>query len=185
MPGALIEQRLARLEAIEAIRALKARYAALADAKYTSGYERQGEEEMRRVAWQQALCFTEDAEWEAGDGFGNVLTGRERLYQWFQQSPWCFAVHYYGSPQFDINGRQATARWQLWQLALRKDTREAVLLAATTEESYRQESDDAWRCARMRFVQLHMTPLGDGHDPLVATLAELDRRRQMPYRETG
>lgn len=182
---ASIERRLARLEAMEAIRALKARYAALADAKYTPGYERQGDEEMRRVAWQQALCFTEDATWEAGDGFGNALTGREQLHEWFQRSPWCFAVHYYGSPEFDIDGTEAHARWRLWQLALRKDTREAVLLAATTEESYRRESDEAWRCSRMRFVGLHLTPLGHGPDPLVATLAALDVRRSSPTGETG
>ncbi|WP_042885340.1 nuclear transport factor 2 family protein [Cupriavidus necator] len=176
MSGPTIEQRLARLEAAEAIRALKARYAALADAKYRPDYTRVSEDTMRRVAWEQALCFTDDAIWEGGRGFGDSLAGRSQLHDWFQRSPWCFAVHYYGSPQLDIDEDRAQGVWRLWQLALREDNRDAVLLAATTHEDYRREADGAWRCCRMRFAGIHMTSLGQGPMPLVATLAALDAR---------
>nr|WP_315594131.1 nuclear transport factor 2 family protein [uncultured Cupriavidus sp.] len=171
-PG--IEQRLARLEAAEAIRTLKARYAALADAKYRPDHTRVSDDALREVAWQQTLCFTEDAIWEGGRGFGDSLVGRVQLHDWFQRSPWCFALHYYGSPQLDVDGNQAQGVWQLWQLALREDNRDAVLLGATTHEDYRREVDGEWRCCRMRFTQIHMTSLGQGPMPLAATLAALD-----------
>lgn len=176
MSAPTTEQRVAQLEAAEAIRALKARYTALADAKYRLDYSRLDADAMRRVAWDQALCFTEDAIWEGGPGFGDSLVGRVQLHDWFQRSPWCFAVHYYGSPQFEIEGNCARGTWRLWQLALREDNRDGVLLAATTHEDYRREADGEWRCCRMRFAGLHMASLGQGPMPLVSTLAALDAR---------
>jgi hypothetical protein len=170
------EQRLARLEAAEAIRALKARYAALADAKYRPDYSRLDDDTMCVVAREQALCFTDDAIWEGGQGFGELLVGRVQLHDWFRRSPWCFAAHYYGSPQLEIDGNRAQGIWRLWQLALRDDNREAVLLAATTHEDYRREADGEWRCSRVRFDGIHMASLGQGPMPLVATLAALDAR---------
>lgn len=176
MTATHLEHRLARLEAVEAIRTLKARYAALADAKYQDGYRRVDDDTMRRVAWEQALCFTEDAIWEGGQGFGESLQGRAQLHGWFQRSPWCFAVHYYGGANLQVDGDHAHGIWRLWQLALREDNREGVLLAATTHEDYRRDADGEWRCSRMRFAGIHMTSLGQGVLPLAATLAELDAR---------
>ncbi|AEI77098.1 hypothetical protein CNE_1c17580 [Cupriavidus necator N-1] len=176
MSASTTEERLARLEAAEAIRALKARYASLADAKYRPDYTRLADDAMREVAWEQALCFTEDAIWVGGQGFGDSLVGRSQLHDWFQRSPWCFAVHYYGSPQLDIDGDRAHGVWRLWQLALREDNCDAVLLAATTHEDYRRDTDGDWRCCRMRFAGIHMTSLGQGPMPLMATLAALDAR---------
>ncbi|MFX1766785.1 nuclear transport factor 2 family protein [Paraburkholderia sp. A1RI-2L] len=179
MNDASLHERVARLEAVEAIRELKARYAALADAKYTSTHERQPADVLARVAWDQALCFTEDAVWEGGAGFGDSLVGRAQLHEWFKRSPWCFAAHYYGSPQFDIRADEASGTWRLWQLAMREDTREVVLLAAVTRERYRRDADGAWRCAYMNFAQIHLAPLGAGASPLAATLAALDAARSV------
>lgn len=183
-PIASLEQRLDHLEAVEAIRTLKARYAALADAKYSSDYQRQSVDVMRTLAWQQALCFTEHALWEAGEGFGANRVGRDALYQWFQNSPWCFAVHYYGSPVITVAGNTAHATWRLWQIAMAQDTREAVLLAAVTDESYERQSDNSWLISRMRFEQLHMLPVGAGPAPLSATLAALASRHATDGSET-
>src|SRR5690606_26122149 len=124
--------RLARLEGVEAIRALKARYGALADAKYTSHYQRLDGEALKQVANEQALCFTEDVVWTGGDGFGGDICGRPQLAQWFMRSPWCFAMHYYTSAHIEVNADQAAAAWRLWQLALREDNGEAIILGAST-----------------------------------------------------
>ena len=172
-----LADRLDRLESLAAIQSLKARYGALADAKYTADYARVDADTMRQVAWQQAQCFTDNAVWEAGEGFGANRVGRDALFAWFQQSPWCFAVHYYGSPVIDVQGDAATGTWRLWQIAMADDTREAVLLAAVTHESYARQADGAWLHSRMRFEQLHMLPVGRGPAPLAATLAALASRR--------
>lgn len=175
--GGALEARLAALEAAESIRALKARYASLADAKYTKLYRRQPDDVMRRVAWEQAACFTEDAVWEGGAEFGENLVGRARLFEWFMRSPWCFAVHYYASPVLHVEGDRATGHWRLWQMALRADTREAVLVAAVTSEAYVKAADGAWLHSRVRFEEIHMLPISAGPDPLAATFQALSARR--------
>jgi hypothetical protein len=172
-----LEARVAQLEAGEAIRLLKARYAALADAKYTPAYERKPDAEMRRIAACQAMCFTEDAVWAGGDGFGQDIVGRAQLAEWFARSPWCFAMHYYGSPVIEVEGGHAQAGWRLWQLAMRADTREALLLAAVTHERYVRQDDGDWLCNAMRFEQLHMVSLGKRRDALASTFALLDLKR--------
>jgi ketosteroid isomerase-like protein len=170
--------RVARLEAIEAIRELKALYTALADAKYTSdGYARVAERTMSAVAWQQAQCFTEDAVWSGGDGFGNELIGRDALHRWFQRSPWRFAIHYYNGESILVDGDRARASWRLWQLALRDDDGRAVLLAGATEEAYRRGADGNWLISEMRFTELQMAQVSDLPLPLSTTFAGLDALR--------
>jgi hypothetical protein len=174
-----LEARVARLEAIDAIRSLKARYAALADAKYTRDYQRQPEHVMREIALRQAECFTERAVWRGGAGFGNDLVGRERLYDWFQRSPWRFAMHYYVSETLDVtDALHATGSWRLWQLALRDDDAHAVLLGAVTEEQYERTPSGEWLISEMRFTQLHMMEPDDRMLPLASDFASLTALRR-------
>lgn len=155
-----LERRIARLEALQAIAALKARYAALADAKYTSAYERVPEDEWRRLAGLQAECFTDDARWDGGPQFGGVLRGRAALAGWFARSPWRFALHYYVAQELALTGDDAAeGRWRLWQVGLPLDTARPVLLAAITAERYRLVRG-AWLVARMRFTEIHTLDLG-------------------------
>ena len=171
-------QRLLRLEAIEAIRGLKAHYSALADAKYTANYQRQPAEHMRELAQQQAACFTEQAVWFGGE-FGGDRIGRQALAQWFERSPWCWAAHYYLSPQITIaeDLKHASATWLLWQLALRDDNREAIFLTATTQETYAHCDGQGWLIDSMRFAGLHVMPANAGFMPLHPDLASLDKAR--------
>ena len=178
--GRTLEERLAQLEAVQSIHALKARYGALADQKYTVTRERESDARVREVARQQAECFTEDAVWDGGSDFGDRLVGRARLTEWFSRSPWCFALHYYGSPELAVHGDTATGRWRLWQVALRAGDRQAVLLAAITEEAYARQPDGRWLHSRMRFSQLHMLPVGAGPDPLLSQLPSLNPNTQAP-----
>ncbi len=170
-----LEERISMLEVAEAIRQLKVRYASLADQKYTADYQRQPDAHMKKVAMAQAACFTEDAVWEGGAEFGANLVGRVALGEWFQRSPWCFARHYYGSPEIMIHGRTASATWQLWQIALREETKCAVLLAAVTSEDYAQQQDGSWLCSRMRFENTHMLPVDAGPLPLVTSFSQIGR----------
>jgi hypothetical protein len=158
---------LERLAAIEALRELKARYAELADSKFTADYQRQPSHILAEVAQRQAECFTPDAIWEGGSDFGRSLRGREALRDWFSRPPWCFALHFYVGPRFKIDAGTAEAQWRLWQLAVRNDTRETVLLAATTQERYVREPDGSWLHAAIRFEQIHIVPLRAGPDALL------------------
>lgn len=167
-----LAQRLQRLEAIEAIHALKARYAALADAKYTHDHQRQPEERMAEVARQQAACFTDDAIWYGGE-FGGDLQGHDQLFAWFQQSPWCFATHLYASPIIEVSATEARATWRLWQMALREDNGEAVLLFGTTRETYRRNDDGQWLIASMTFEDVHLMPAAPSPRPLAHRLSDL------------
>lgn len=147
--------RLARLEAIEAIGALKARYTALADAKYRPDYRRVAPAEWTRVAHSQASCFTEDAAWIADEAFGGNRTGRAALADWFTRSPWRFALHFYLAPSFShVGANDAQASWRLWQIAIPEHADTPVLLAGITHESYRRGAD-GWLIAAMRFAELH------------------------------
>lgn len=176
--NALLEQRVARLEAIDAIRRLKAQYAALADQKYTRCYALQPDPVMHDVARQQAECFTEDAVWQGGDGFGSDLVGRAAIEQWFRRSPWRVALHYYTGERIDvIDADRAEATWRLWQIALRDDSGRGVLLAAITAEQYARGSDGAWRISHMCFEQLHMVETGVQPLPFAADFAGLDAIR--------
>lgn len=170
-----LEQRLARLEAVAAIGQLKARYASLADAKYGADYRRQAAPDMLRIARAQAECFTEDARWDGGAGFGASLVGRAALADWFGRSPWCWAMHYYASPEIVVDGAHAQASWRLWQIALREPSGEALLLAAITHEEYARQPDGGWLCSRMRFEQTQMLPLDAQCFPLVTSFDQLPR----------
>jgi hypothetical protein len=86
-------------------------------------------------------------------------------------------LHYYGSPEITVNGDRASGRWRLWQIALRDDSHEAVLLGAVTEEEYARQADGNWLHARMRFTQMHILPVDGGADPLVSTLSDISSGR--------
>ena len=172
------EFRMARLEAIEEVRALKAHYSALADAKYASNYERIPPDRMAVIAGQQAACFTRDAVWAGGNGFGGDLIGREALTEWFKNSPWRFAMHYYVSDSLTMHDshREIEGYWRLMQIAIRHDNERAVWLGAVTHEKYKHE-DGHWLISYMKFAELHMMELGDGRIPIAPNFSSLDLLR--------
>ena len=166
-----LEERIARLEAVEAIHALKARYARLADAKYTSSHERASEAVWRETANAQAACFTSDARWFGGAQFGGTIGGRAALAEWFIRSPWRFAMHYYVAPQLDFTAPDvAEGVWRLWQIGLPSDGTPPVLLFATTSETYRRDAGE-WLISSMRFQEIHQLAVGATPDALRCTLS--------------
>ncbi|MBK5061603.1 nuclear transport factor 2 family protein [Burkholderia sp. R-69927] len=180
---ATLGERIARLEAIEAIRALKAHYGALADAKYTADYRKIDADALAEVARRQAACFTEDAVWAGGNGFGGDLVGREAIARWFLSSPWRYAMHYYVSEalRVDVTAGEAEATWRLMQVALRDgdDTHaRAVWLGAVTSERYRRDPvSSRWLISYMKFTDLQMMTLADTPLPIARNFAGLDAIR--------
>jgi hypothetical protein len=187
-----LEARVERLEAIESIRALKAHYGALADAKYSGDYRKLEGAALADIARQQAACFTEDAVWAGGNGFGGDLVGRAAIERWFLASPWRFAMHYYVSASLnvDVPRGEAQANWRLTQIALREGgnanadenadenaSAGAVWLGAVTTEHYRREASGQWRIHYMKFETLHMMTLADGPLPIAGNFADLDALR--------
>jgi hypothetical protein len=173
MPESL-EERVARLEALHEIAALKARYARLADAKYTPAHQRVAAEEWERIARRQAECFAEDACWYGGPEFGGTLNGRAALAGWFARSPWRFAMHYYVAPDVTLVAPEnAEGSWRLWQLAIPLDADSPVLLAGVTRESYRRV-DGAWLVVSMRFESIHTVDLSGAPAELRCVLPGAD-----------
>jgi hypothetical protein len=136
----------AEIADIFAIQRLKALYAKCADEKYTDDHQRKPQDEVDRVAWEQASVFTEDALWDGG-AFG-VLHGRQAIYDSLRLGPWKFALHHYLSPLIDIAGDVAHGRWMLWQVGtlIREDT--PILLTAVTHDDY-VRTVQGWRMSRM------------------------------------
>jgi len=171
-PPRALHDRLIRIEATQAIMNLKARYGAIADEKYTQDYQRQTEDVLKRKAWEQALCFAEDATWHAGASFGGDIKGRQALYQWFTRAPWQWAAHFYSSPIIEIlDERCARAQWRLWQLALKEGTAQAVMVIGTTDETYSCDEGGNWLHQSMRFTELQTVLLKDGMTAISSALA--------------
>jgi hypothetical protein len=131
---------------ILAIQRLKAVYAKCADEKYTDDHQRKPQDEVDRIAWEQAAVFTEDATWDGG-AFG-VLQGRQAIYDNLRLGPWKFTLHHYLSPLIDLDGDRAHGRWMLWQVGTLTQDDTPILLTGVTDDDY-VRTPDGWRMARM------------------------------------
>ena len=152
-----LEERVAQLEAIEAIRRLKARYAHAADAKYTDDHVRRPQEEIDRIARIQADCFTEDAVWDGGPQWGRS-EGRETIYAMVRKSVWSMTMHYMIMPDIEVTGASAKAVWYQWQVGTLTQGERAIIMAATTRDTYRKVGEN-WLISRLEFTPKFMTPI--------------------------
>jgi hypothetical protein len=154
---ASIEERLQRLEDIEAIKRLKAWYAECADAKYTPEHEKKSGADLDRIAWDQALCFTEDARWRAGP-FGH-LDGRQAIYESFRSKSWRFTIHFFMNPVIEVRGDEASGRWLTWLLGTDKVAQKPVHMVAYTNDTYRRV-EGRWHIATTELDIKFMTDFG-------------------------
>lgn len=125
----------------------------------------------------QAACFTPRRRSGSVPSSGSGSGGKP----WrsgLSSSPWCFAAHYYVGADIQVDGQQARASWRLWQLALRADNAEAVLLMARTEGSIAAPMR-TWLIDSMRFCDVQVTPLGSEALPLAPGLEAL--RARFPF----
>lgn len=148
-----MQELLRRLQTQEdtlAILRLKSWYAECADAKYTDDHHKKSPKEVEKIAWDQALCFTEDAEWNAGP-FG-ILKGRKAVHEYFKTRPWAFTMHMYLNPQIKVDSDTATGKWVMWLLASEEISRKPVHMCGYTVDAYRKVNG-TWLFSR---VDLHL-----------------------------
>jgi hypothetical protein len=150
------------LDDYEAIRNLKSWYAECADAKYTDGHQKKPKDELDAVAWQQAMCFTEDAEWDAGI-FG-VLRGRQALFENFRTKPWLFTMHLYTNPRLEVQGDRATGKWALWMVATEEGSGRPMHLCGYTDDEYRKV-DGKWYFSKVALTQKFLVPFDQPWSP--------------------
>lgn len=146
----IAEKRLADLEAVDAIKRLKAQYAFHADAKYDDDHNPLPKEARYEAAWAQACCFTENAEWDAGQ-FGQ-LKGRQALFESFRDKPWRFALHQFANPIIEVDGDSGTGTWSMWMMATEAATTRCVHLAGYTFDHYRR-IDGTWLIHQIKVTQ--------------------------------
>ena len=143
-----LEQRLSIAEAALEIMLLKSRYAGFADGKYTEDHRKKPTEERDQVARQQAECFTEDGEFDAGD-YGCVK-GRQLIFENFRSKPFIFAMHIFVNPAIEVHpsGETANGRWVHHLFVTQDDTRHPVHGLGYTQDRYRRV-DGQWLFSRV------------------------------------
>jgi hypothetical protein len=155
-----LEERVAALEAVEAIKRLKARYAWVADEKYTHDHERKPQDQLDRFARIQAECFTEDAIWDGGRTAPTVV-GREAIFETLRSGPWKMSMHYFLMPHITGDGDRGEGRWYLWQTATMVAKETPVFMSGITNDDYRRVGGD-WLISHMRLTVKFITPF---HQP--------------------
>jgi len=141
----VLEARLREVEDVQAIHDLKARYGALADARYTQKGVKDAAE-VRRVAGEIAALFSEDAEWDGG-ALG-VARGRDEIRKRFETPTLLFSWHYFVQPQIEMDGDSARATWNILAPCTRPDG-EPYWMAGAEDDEYRREGG-LWLHTRMR-----------------------------------
>lgn len=169
MSGAAdLSDRIAAIEDREAIRDLMQRYARAADAKYTAYLELRGPETVSQSAAEQAACFAEDAAWSAGQ-FGGVLSGRAAIAEFFENSPWSYALHHYVCPEIKVDGSTADVRWRLLEIGCPQLDKRVVLLTGVVAQTCRRTTE-GWRITSMSFEVLQEIELADSRDAVTCLI---------------
>lgn len=153
-----LEKRIQALEDLEAIKKLKARYAQLADEKYSDGMPK-GEKDLKKIAGEMVQLFTEDAVWDGGR-FGGKLKGRNQIMERFKGANFRFAVHYFVMPHITIEGSKAKGRWYMWEAATMNDGTRAWI--AGFEDDEYAKIDGQWFMSYMNFTMLFLAPIDQG-----------------------
>jgi hypothetical protein len=151
---AALEARLLDAEAVLAIQELKARYGALADARYAGG-EVVEREALERIADRVVHLFTEDAIWDGGKALG-VCQGRPAIRERFLQPTLSFSWHYFVKPCIEVDGDTARATWDI--LAPCSDAEGRPMWMAGLEEDEYRRVDGRWLHSRMGLRVAFMAP---------------------------
>lgn len=153
-----LEQRLQRLEDVEAIRQLKAEYGELVDRRYEKGRPVSGRV-LEELADRIAALFTADAIWDGGSALG-LCRGRDAIRQRFAEPTLNFSWHFFVKPRIQVDGDQATARWDILAPCTSRDDR-ALWMAGVEDDSY-QRVDGSWLHSRMALTVVFMAPYERG-----------------------
>ena len=155
---AALRARVDRAEGVLAIHALKARYAELVDRRYGKGSVVEPGE-LARVADAAAELFTEDAVWDGGPALGRVV-GRAAIAGRLRDTTLVFARHLFLAPHIEVEGEQASGRWQLLSPCTGTDGRH-YWMCGFEEDEY-QRVDGVWLHRAMRLTTVFMAPYEEG-----------------------
>ena len=149
-----LEMRVRALEDVEAIRGLKARYAELVDARYAEGRVVEPAT-LATLAGRIAALFTEDAVWDGGAALG-VCRGRAAIRERMATPTLHFSWHYFVKPRIEVQGDDATGRWDLLAPCTTADDR-AMWMAGVEDDVYARVGGQ-WLHARMKLRVVFMAP---------------------------
>ena len=153
-----LEARLLDAEAVQAIQALKARYGALADARYgRRGVVERGE--LERIADEVVQLFTDDAIWDGGKALG-VATGHAEIRQRFLEPTLEFSWHFFVKPQIAVDGDTARGTWDILAPCTTKGG-EPHWMVGFEEDEYRRV-DGVWLHSRMQLTPIFLAPHATG-----------------------
>jgi hypothetical protein len=156
-----LERRLAVAEDTQAIARLKARYARLADARYTGGRPA-SKQRLAELSREIAALFTEDAVWDGGAALG-LCKGREAIAARFAKPTLQFAWHFFVKPEIVVDGDRARGTWDvLAPCTSRKG--EALWMCGVEEDEYRRV-EGSWLHSRMKLEVIFMAPHARGWAP--------------------
>jgi hypothetical protein len=133
-----LEQRLHYFEDLDAIRRLKTRYFEACDGGY-GGVASHRPTEIART-------FAENGRWDGGP-FG-VLDGRQAITDFYEKTPQMLAFTVLSEPIIEIDGDQATGRWNL--LVYSEHAGTARLTGGTHHDEYVRTAE-GWRIRYTRY----------------------------------
>jgi hypothetical protein len=141
---------------------MKARYAELVDARFgPDGLV--DHDTLVAVTTAAAALFTDDAVWDGGSTLG-VAVGRSAIAERLQRSTLSYGRHLFLAPRIEVQGPEATGRWELLSPCTTIDGR-SWWLCGTEDDLYRRV-DGAWLHARMRLTVHLMAPAPERFRPL-------------------
>jgi len=145
---ARLERRLGAAEDVQAIQGLKARYGALADARYGPDGP-VVRPELERLAGEIAALFSADAVWDGGKALG-VCRGRDAIRERMAEPTLRFAWHYFVKPEIRVDGDTARATWDVLAPCTLRDGRPFWMAGVEEDEYVRADATEfGWLHARM------------------------------------
>jgi hypothetical protein len=155
---AALQVRVATSECVLAIQGLKARYGELVDQRFSRGSV-VGADALADVADQTAALFTTDGTWDGGPGLGRAI-GRAAIATRLRDTTLTFSRHFFMNPRIDVNGAEATARWDLLSPCRRPDGT-SYWMAGYEDDEYARV-DGVWLHRSMKLTTVFMAPVDEG-----------------------
>jgi hypothetical protein len=159
-----LQVRVSSAEAILAIQALKADYGELVDRRFSRGTV-VDRETLDLVVDEITELFTEDAVWDGGSVLGSAR-GRKAIAQRLRAPTLTFSRHLFTKPRIRVDGRIASARWDLLCPCRTPDGR-SWWMCGYEDDEYLLEAG-AWRHTSMRLTTVFMSETGEGFDRVLA-----------------
>jgi len=155
---AALEARLQTAEDVQAIHRLKARYGALADARYEGGRPAPAAR-LRELGEQLAALFSEDGVWDGGPRLGRCV-GRDAIAERLATPTLAFAWHFFVKPEITVEGDEAHGRWDVLAPCTGTDGR-AYWMSGVEDDRYRRV-DGVWLHTHMRLSVVFLCPYEQG-----------------------